>query len=165
MLLGVLSDTHDNVATARTGIETLRAAGAEFLIHCGDVGGERIFDLLAGMPSAFVWGNNDYDRASLRRYAIDLGIQCFEEFGELELSKKKIAFTHGDNPTLVRRATTAAKDPYDYLFVGHSHLRTDKHIGKLRMVNPGALHRASIKTVALLDLASDQLRSIAIESE
>ena len=55
-VLGVLSDTHDNVAAAAAGIAALRAAGAQFLIHCGDVGGERILDLLAGHPQRFRLG-------------------------------------------------------------------------------------------------------------
>src|SRR5579872_6517117 len=96
-LLGILSDTHDNVAAATAGIATLGAAGAQFLIHCGDVGGERILDLLAGIPCAFVWGNNDFDRTSLKRYATELGIQCCDDFGHLEFAGKKVAVTHGED--------------------------------------------------------------------
>src|SRR5690348_8579677 len=62
VLLGILSDTHGRRDASKAGIELLRARGAKYLIHCGDVGGEDILDLLAGddPPSAFVWGNNDF---------------------------------------------------------------------------------------------------------
>ncbi|MGD0464508.1 MAG: metallophosphoesterase family protein [Tepidisphaeraceae bacterium] len=160
-LLGVLSDTHDRADAAAAGIATLRAAGAQFLIHCGDVGGEAILDLLAGNPCAFVWGNTDYDRASLNRYAAEIGLQAGGDFVDLEFGGKKIAVTHGDNPKLIRKAM--AEDPrYDYLFLGHSHIPCDQRVGRLRIVNPGALHRTAKKTVALIDLSGDVVRHLDV---
>jgi uncharacterized protein len=160
-VIGILSDTHDRADAAAAGIRALRAAGAEFLIHCGDVGGERILDLLAGIPCTFVWGNCDFDRASLADYAQNLGIDCAGEAARLKMSGKRIAVTHGDNPKLLRQIAEA--DPgYDYLFVGHTHLAGEQRSGKLRIINPGALHRAAKKTVALVDLKSDTLRYLQI---
>jgi uncharacterized protein len=160
--LGVLSDTHDRPDTAAAGIATLSAAGAQFLIHCGDVGGQRILDLLAGLPSLFVWGNNDYDRASLARYAEEIGVQCAGDFADLQLANKKIAVTHGDNPRLMQQAT-ANDSPYDYLFIGHSHIPSDQRKGRLRIINPGALHRAAKKTVAIVDLKEDVVRHLVVK--
>jgi putative phosphoesterase len=159
-ILGVLSDTHDKADAAAAGIATLRAAGAQFLIHCGDVGGEHILDLLTGIPCVFVWGNNDYDRASLKRYANELGIQCGDEFARLEFGNKKIAVTHGDNPSLVREV--AGGSDYQYLFLGHSHIPLDQMAGKVRIVNPGALHRAAKKTVAVVDLDTDLVKHLIV---
>ena len=48
MIVGILSDTHDRVAAAAAAIERLRQHGAEYFIHCGDVGSERVLDQLAG---------------------------------------------------------------------------------------------------------------------
>lgn len=160
-LIGVLSDTHGRADAAAAGIATLRAAGAEFLIHCGDVGGEGILDLLAGTRCAFVWGNNDYDRASLNRYANEIGLQPGGDFIELEFGGKRIAVTHGDNLKLVRRATDEHAG-YDYLLLGHTHIPSDQRNGRVRIVNPGALHRAAKKTVALIDLTSDAVRHLVV---
>jgi uncharacterized protein len=156
MLLGILSDTHDRLDAAAVGIAALKAAGADYFLHCGDVGGEQILDQLAGLRAAFVWGNTDWDRVSLQRYADELGIQCFGAFGEFELDGKAIAIAHGDDDRAVRRVLDGQK--HDYLFVGHSHVKADTRIGRVRVVNPGALHRAREKTVATLDTASDLLR-------
>jgi putative phosphoesterase len=161
MLIGVLSDTHDRVQPAKLGIATLRAAGAEYYIHCGDVGGERIFDLMAGLPCTFVFGNNDFDRAGLARYAQDLGIQCGDKFAELELDRTKVAVTHGDDLRLVRNATREGS-PYRYLFVGHTHLPSDDQAGSVRMINPGALYRATRKTVAIVDTRADSVRFLTV---
>lgn len=160
-LLGVLSDTHNHADAAAAGIATLRAAGAQFLIHCGNVGGEAILDLLAGNPSAFVWGNTDYDRASLNRYAAEIGLQGGGDFVELEIGGKKIAVTHGDNPKLIRKVTDEDAR-YDYLLLGHSHIPRDQRVGRLRIVNPGALHRAAKKTVALIDLSDNVVRHLVV---
>lgn len=160
MILGILSDTHDRFDAAAAAVAGLRAAGAEYFLHCGDVGGEQVLDQLAGLPAAFVWGNTDWDRMTLQRYATDLGLQCYGSFGELELGGKVIALTHGDDTRAVRRVLDAQK--HDYLLLGHSHVKSDQRVGRVRMINPGALHRAREKTVATLDTASDLLRFITI---
>jgi putative phosphoesterase len=159
--LGVLSDTHDRCDAAAAAVETLRAAGAQFLIHCGDVGGERILDLLAGFPAVFVWGNCDYDRAGLARYAADIGVDCRGNFAELTLGGVNIAVTHGDDAKLIRRAT-ADDSPYQYLFVGHTHVSLDQRIGHVRIVNPGALQRTARKTVAIVDLPQQSVRHLIV---
>lgn len=156
MLIGILSDTHDRIEPARAGVNALAAAGAEFYIHCGDVGGEQILDLLAGIPSALVWGNNDWDRRGLTRYAEILGIEVFQNFGELELGGKHFAVAHGDDERIVRQVLDQQK--HDYLLVGHSHIKADQRFGRIRLINPGALHRAAQKSVATLDTASDELK-------
>ena len=76
MLLGVLSDTHGRIDTMGLAVDHLRKRGAKQLIHCGDVGSVRILDLMAGIPSAFVWGNCDYDHHTLQGHAAALGVAC-----------------------------------------------------------------------------------------
>jgi len=163
MILGILSDTHGRFAAARKGVELLRARGATYLIHCGDVGGEDILDLLADDPpaAAFVFGNNDYERDELARYAESIGVKCLHAFGTVTLDDKQIAVTHGDNGSTVRRILQAQE--HDYLLLGHSHVHGEQRVGRVRMINPGALHRASPKTVARLDTESDELIFFPIE--
>ena len=104
MVIGILSDTHDRVDAARAAIAVLRDQGAQFLIHCGDVGGRGILDLLASMPSALVWGNTDYDRDQMTAYARQRGIAVYGQLASLELAGKKIAVTHGDDHRLMRES-------------------------------------------------------------
>jgi putative phosphoesterase len=160
VLVGILSDTHDRIDNAIAGINLLLLGGAEFLIHCGDVGGEHIIDQLAGHRSAFVWGNTDWDRRGLTRYAEALEVQVLQNFGELELGGKQFAVTHGDDTKLVR--AVIQRQQHDYLLVGHSHLKHDERFGRVRLINPGALHRAAEKSVALLDTSSDSLRFLRL---
>lgn len=161
VLIGILSDTHGAGEAASAAVALLLKEGAAHLIHCGDVGSRSVLDALADdVPAAFVWGNTDHDRNALRRYATALKIRCFDTFGELDVIGKRIAVTHGDDAQHVRRVL--ADQQHDYLLVGHSHVREDRRVGRVRVINPGALYRAAEKSVALLDAAHDELRFLAV---
>ena len=160
MIIGILSDTHDHADAMAAGLAALAAAGAEFYIHCGDIGSQRCIDLLAGLKCAFVFGNTDFDRVALARYAETIGVPCYGNFADLGLAGKKIAVTHGDDYRLKQRILSAQE--HDYLFQGHTHVRADERIGRTRLINPGALHRATTKTVAALDTATDRLQFITV---
>ena len=160
MVIGILSDTHDQYDRMGLAVRTLQSRGAEFFIHCGDLCEPRLLDHLAGLPSAFVWGNCDWDRMALQRYGERLAVPCYGTFGDLELGGKRIALTHGDDRA--RMAHVMSADEHDYLLHGHTHVRRDERIGGLRIINPGALHRAPEKTVALLDTQTDRLEFLTI---
>jgi putative phosphoesterase len=160
MLLGLLSDTHDRTDAMAAAVELLKGRGAQYFIHCGDVGSASVLDYLAGLPSAFVWGNCDWDRMGLQRYAEAIGVECYGAFGDLTLDGKRIAVMHGDDARLKQRIL--AEQQHDYLFQGHTHVPHDHRVGKTRVVNPGALHRANPRTFALLDLASDALTFLTL---
>ena len=162
MLIGVLSDTHDRPGPAATALRLLREQGAEFIIHCGDVGSEPVLDLLAGLPVALVWGNTDWDGRPLTRYAEGLGVRCLPgPVGELELGGKRIAVSHGDDARAMRQVLDDQR--HDYLLCGHTHVANDQRVGKVRVINPGALHRARHKTVALLDTEADRVSFVTVE--
>lgn len=163
MLLGILSDTHGRADAMAEGMHLLRAAGAAYYLHCGDVGTEEVLDQLAGEKAGFVFGNTDWDRNALRRYAEQIGVPCLNDYGSLELAGKKIAITHGDDANRLRAVLGAQE--HDYLLVGHTHVAGEKRFDRVRVINPGALHRASVKTVALLDLATDALRWIELSQK
>ena len=160
MIVGILSDTHDRVDAMAAAMKLLRAGGAEFFVHCGDVGSESVLDHLAGVPSAFVFGNTDWDRAALARYAADIGVTCHASLAELELGGKKFAVTHGDDPRVKQRILSEQR--HDYLLQGHTHVPADQRVGRVRVINPGALHRAREKTVALLDIGTNRLTFLTL---
>jgi putative phosphoesterase len=162
VLVGILSDTHDRVDAMAAAMDLLRGAGADFFVHCGDVGSERVLDHLAGVPSAFVFGNTDWDRAALQRYAQSIGVACHPSLAELEMGGKKFAVTHGDDFKLKQRVLSEQR--HDYLLQGHTHVRADQRIGRVRVINPGALHRTREKTVALLDTAADTLQFLVVST-
>jgi uncharacterized protein len=160
MRVGILSDTHGRAAATAAALDLLRKAGSEFYIHCGDVGGEPILDLFSGLKLVFVWGNCDFDQAELGRYAKNLGLDCRQEFADLELDGRRIAVTHGDSPVILKRIT--AEKRHDYLLHGHTHVARDQVINGLRWINPGAVHRSPQPSVAVLDTISEKLEWIPL---
>jgi putative phosphoesterase len=161
MLLGILSDTHDHPHRTRRAVDLLRQAGAEALVHCGDLTTAEIVGTLAGLPSWFVFGNNDVwgrgdvaSAAKLHAAAQELGVTCLDWGGVIELAGKRLAVTHGHLGSEERQLLATRPD---YLLSGHTHVRHDRRRDGTRWINPGALHRVAEFTVATLDLVTDEL--------
>lgn len=155
MLVGILSDSHGRCGMVRKAMELFDSLGVEFIVHCGDVGGGDVFDEMVGRPLAFVWGNTDEPDPGTLAYLVSVGIQPPDEVPlRVERSGRRIAVFHGHEQgfsSAIRRLDV------DYLFHGHTHVARDERVYGKRVVNPGALHRASRKSVATLDLHTDQL--------
>ena len=160
MRIGIISDTHNQIARTTRAVSRLIEAGAEAVVHCGDLTRPDVVDEFAGVPTYFVFGNNDYDEVGLRRAMLAVNGVCLGRVGELELGGKRIAVTHGD---LTREVRLLASRAPDYLLFGHSHVAADYREGATRWINPGALHRAAEWTVGLLDLATDAYSVLTIE--
>lgn len=159
MRLGILSDTHDQLARTIRAVAILQSHGAEMLIHCGDLTGPDIVHACGVLPSTYVFGNNDFDERGLRAAMAATGGTCLGFSGEVIVAGRRIAVTHGDNAREFRRLLSSQPD---YLLYGHTHVPLNERDGPTRQINPGALHRASEWTVALLDLANDDVLLIKV---
>lgn len=154
MLIGILSDSHGRHLMVRRAVALFDRLGVQHLIHCGDVGRTSVFDELVGRPLAFVWGNTDEPSGKLLAYLDTVGLSPPEDIPlRLELDGKRFAVFHGHE----RAFDYAERLDVDYVLHGHSHERRDERIGRVRFINPGALHRARVPTVATLDTAIDKL--------
>ena len=156
--LGILSDSHGQVERTRRAIELLQASGASEFIHCGDVELEQVIDLFAGLKAHLTFGNCD-PAGVLGRYTAHLGMDAQHPTGEVMIDGKRIAFTHGDNG---RAVSSILSDRPDFLLHGHTHERRDEMVQGVRVINPGALHRAHPFTVALLVPATGELRFLEV---
>lgn len=160
MKLGILSDTHNQLDRTRRAVAMLREAGAEALVHCGDITRGEIVAACSLLPCYYVLGNNDSDNVTELKAAIrETGGTCLMWSGELELAGRRIGITHGHDHTDVR--TLLAGEP-GYLLSGHSHIACDERVGSVRRINPGALHRAAAFSVAVLDLATEELTFLPV---
>mgnify|MGYP001361056831 CR=1 FL=1 len=160
MRIGLISDTHDQQRATASGLKLLRDAGAEIILHAGDVGGEPIIDLFVGLNVHFVWGNNDWHRDTLGRYAASLDVTCHGDIARLTLAEKRIILTHGDDARLMRQILTGRQA--DILITGHTHVPHDLMKNGVRCINPGAVYRAMRKQVALLDLPEGTLTALPL---
>ncbi len=159
MKIGILSDTHDQVERTAEAVAALIKAGAEILIHCGDITEPAIVLECAGLPTTYVFGNNDYDHDKLRRAIAGVGGTCLGKGGTITVEGRTIAVTHGDSG---REISRLAESNPDYFLSGHTHNADDERRGTTRWINPGALHRAKPWSVAVLDLATDHLEFLTV---
>jgi putative phosphoesterase len=160
MRIAVLSDTHSRYPTVEAALAVIEERKVDLILHCGDIDDSETVWLFPG-KTHFVFGNCDADRAALRQAIHGIGATLHEPFGSLDLPGGKIAFMHGDIKPLFDRIEHSGE--YDYLFYGHTHHAEEHRTGKTRVINPGALQRARVKTFVVLDLDSGELQSVIVE--
>lgn len=167
--LGLLSDTHGDANITQLAVNTLVEQGATILIHLGDIGDENVIDSLAHKTDMhgkltpevhLVFGNTDTNLDNLQKYAEHLGMKVHHPAGKLTIYGKKILFHHGHDS---KHLNHALNNDFHYFFQGHTHKPTDQQIDQLRVINPGALHRANQYSVATLDIKQNELEFIQIK--
>jgi putative phosphoesterase len=159
MKIAIVSDTHSRYHTVEAALKLIEERGVELVLHCGDIDDADTVWLFPG-TTHFVFGNCDTERASVRQAVYGIGATLHEPFGQLELDGVKLAFVHGDDSGLLRQLIDGGE--YAYVFHGHTHQRRDERVGPTRVINPGALHRAAVKTFAVLDLDTGDLETVAV---
>ncbi|MCG6154305.1 metallophosphoesterase [Rubinisphaera margarita] len=160
MKIGIVSDTHGNVANTERAVEILRQSDVSAVLHCGDICGVRIVDLFVEWPTHFVTGN--CDNAMMMQNAVETIEQTWHGmFGEIELGNRKIALLHSHEPG--RLAYAAESGDFDLVCYGHTHQREQHKVGETLVLNPGAIHRANPHTIAIVDLETMTAEHIVID--
>ncbi|NJF25291.1 metallophosphoesterase [Thermococcus sp. Bubb.Bath] len=161
MLIGIMSDTHDNLPAIRKAVEFFNSRNVELVIHAGDFVAPFVAEELKNLkaPLKGVFGNNDGERKGLYEA---LGI--YDELIELEADGMKIAVTHGTNDILVR--ALARSKLYDVVVVGHTHRYEIREEGRTILINPGEVcgYVTGVKSVALLDTRRREVQIINIDT-
>lgn len=150
MLIGVISDTHDNLDRVEQAMKIFKDRGVEEVIHCGDFAAP--FVPLAMKAAGFskihaVYGNNDGELLMLNAVFKDAGsIQKQPAF--ITIAGVSFAVLHEPMPAYIMEAL-----PVDVVCYGHTHDAVIKNGGKPVIINPGEccgwLRRRA--TVAILD--------------
>lgn len=149
-MIGIMSDSHDNMAAIREAVKFFNEAEVELVIHAGDMispfTAKEIKNLNADFKAVF--GNNDGERDGLRHFF--KGICYHDDFLELELNGKKTAVIHGTTEDIVEALVKSRN--YDIVIRGHTH-KLEIRKGKCMMINPGETcgYLSGKKTVVLLD--------------
>ncbi|KYH27728.1 phosphodiesterase [Halalkalicoccus paucihalophilus] len=155
MRVGVISDTHDNVAAIERATDLFREEGIETLVHCGDFIAPPVLPFFEGFSLHGVLGNNDGEVAGLESGFEAIGGELHGRFADLELGGKRFAVLHGESKEEVEGY--AASGEYDYVCYGHHHERERRVVDKTLVVNPGA-HFPTVpeehRTVAVVDTES-----------
>lgn len=155
-MIGIISDTHDNVPNILKAVEIFKKNKIEFVIHCGDVISPSSVKLFAGLNMKFVFGNCDGDRTRIEEKVKEFGWEHHGRVMELKIKDKAIGVVHGDNLLVWDKMLNKG---YDYLIHGHTHIPEDKKVNKTRILCPGGHYLGDDKKtnkVIILNLDNDK---------
>ena len=158
MLIGLMSDTHNNRPGMRYALDIFRALGIRVLLHAGDLISAELLEEFKDFSLFLSFGNGDDPfYLSTKAERLSERFEC-EEMLDLNLADKRIFMIHGDHRSELEKRITSGG--YDYVIHGHTHRYRDERIGSTRVINPGALGGRFVgeKSFATLDLIKDELQ-------
>lgn len=160
MRLGLISDTHDNRSRTRKALRLLDEAGAEALVHAGDLNTGKLVPLFEGWRVWLARGNVDHSTqigSAIDEHGVDISYGLRHE---IEAGSARVGVIHGDDGSRLESIINAGV--FDLVVHGHTHTFRDERIGETRVVNPGAVHRASPPSVCVWDTEEDELERLVI---
>jgi putative phosphoesterase len=154
MLIGIMSDTHDDIVQTKKAVATFNRKKVEHVLHAGDIISPFMIDTLKELrvPLTGVFGNNDGDRALLERKSGQIpSTKISGTFARMDLGGMRIGLVHGNDRELLD--TLISCGSLDLLVYGHTHRPEIRKEGALLVVNPGEVygHLTGRITVALVD--------------
>jgi putative phosphoesterase len=152
MLVGIMSDTHDNLLAIDMAVHKLREKGVGIILHAGDIVAPFVVPILArsGAKVYAVYGNNDGERAGLHKKFKEIG-ELQGEVAVVDLGDKKAAVYHGNERAISEALICCGS--YDIVALGHSHTPLIEKRGMTLVVNPGECcgYLSGKRSIAIVD--------------
>lgn len=139
MIVGLVSDSHDNAPLVEHVAAFFRERQAEMVFHLGDVTDPATLDPFEGLALVVVKGNNDDEP--------------WPDTWQQPLGGVRVGATHGHHRGHLARLVAEC----EVVLHGHTHKRRAERQGTALVINPGALYRADVRTCALLELPSKRV--------
>ncbi|MFP4116061.1 MAG: metallophosphoesterase [Candidatus Aenigmatarchaeota archaeon] len=158
MLVGIVSDTHDNLPAIEKAVEEFNERGADLVLHAGDYVAPFALEKFSKLEGDFhgVFGNNDGEKEGLKEEVSDFG-KIEEAPTSLEVKGKRVRLTH--------KPGEKVEGDFDLLVNGHTHEpKVEKKDGAVS-INPGEASGwlTGEKTVALVNLEKMEAQIISLD--
>jgi putative phosphoesterase len=160
MLIGAISDTHDNLPNIEKAVEIFNEKNVQLVLHAGDYVAGFVIPKLAKLncPLIGVFGNNDGDHELLKkRFGETKNCTIHERFTQVSIEENyKIALLHGHETELLEVLLNC--EYFNAVVHGHSHILGIQQKGKTLSINPGEAcgYLSGKPTVAILDTTKQQ---------
>ena len=154
VLIGVISDTHDNLPMIEKAVKRLNNEKVALVLHAGDYVAPFVIPKFKALNARLigVFGNNDGDHELLKkRFSETENCEVRGRFAEIDVDGFKIALLHGDEEELLNALINC--ECFDTVIHGHVHMTGVRKKGKVLIVNPGEVcgYLSGKSTMALLD--------------
>lgn len=165
MRIAIISDTHDNLPNFKKAVDWIKNKKIKLIIHCGDIFKpdtiKEVLKIFKGrIYLIFSPADASFSRIPKDSFKNLENVKIYDEFGEIKIGAKKIAFCHF--PEIAEELVKRQK--YDFVFYGHTHKPWLKKVGKTKLINPGNLANLFYKpTFALYDTKTDKLELKILE--
>lgn len=137
--IAVVTDSHDQLETLGRAVDAAEAAGADVLLHTGDLCAPFMVKLLGERfqgPVHIVFGNNDADGRLFQVMANKFPqITLHGIYSEIEVAGARVAMIHYPEPAL----RIAQSGKLDLVCYGHDHTRHLEQVGHTWLLNPGEI--------------------------
>lgn len=149
-MIGIMSDSHDNLDAIRKAVKLFNSKDLDIVIHAGDLISPFTATEFQKLDPELVavYGNNDGEREGLKSAFKDTCL--LEDFKEISVEGWKFSIIHGTNPAIVDSLRKSGN--YDVVIRGHTH-KLEVLNGNTMLINPGELcgYVSSKQTVVLLN--------------
>ena len=129
MILGVVSDTHNNLKNIDTIISIFNEEEVDLVIHTGDITNSNSLAKFSNLKSEFfaVYGNNDLNETGLEEVALRNKFILQKPPLLIHKSDRKIAVFHEPEP--IKKFLLEEND-YDIVLHGHTHRYREEYLNK-----------------------------------
>jgi uncharacterized protein len=141
MRIGIIADTHDNLANTKRAAQWLSKEKIETIIHCGDIfKPETIEEIQKELKDAkihiiFTPADASFCKIPENSFSKLKNVKTWTNFGVLKIDNIKIGFCHF--PEVAQELVGSQE--YDFVFYGHTHKPWLQKTGKTNLINPGNL--------------------------
>jgi len=161
MLVGVVSDTHNNIKNIENIIYIFNKENVNLVIHTGDISKAETLILFSNLNCSMVgvFGNNDRIEEGLKEVCYEYNFNFQEPPLSLTLEGRKIAVFH--EPELIDGYIKEHAD-VQLIIHGHTHRHREEILSNIIIFNPGesAGSLEGRNALGLIDLNSLKIRRI-----
>jgi putative phosphoesterase len=165
-MIGIMSDSHDNLDAIEGAMRLFREKGVSLIIHAGDFVAPFVFKKFKDFDGKLVgvFGNNDGERFGLSKKFSQLGC-TLSDLSEFEHEGLRFCVYHGTVAAIVDALVASGR--YDVVVRGHNHQAEVQKKDGVLLINPGETcgYLTGRRTVALLDPAAMKAEIVEIQDE
>ena len=161
MLVGVVSDTHNNISNIKSIIDIFNKQKVDLVIHTGDISKPDTLKIFSDLnsPMMGVFGNNDRIESGLEEVCREYKFNFKEPPLSIVLENRNIAVFH--EPEIIQEYLNNNEN-IDIIIHGHTHRYREEEIDGIIYFNPGE-SAGSLKgknALGLIDLKNFEIKRI-----